>query len=112
MRYGLVALGIVGCIGLGVTLHQGWFTRAYDQAITAALSEEARLAIDVRCQGHEERATRECRATLERLYLSGSLDPDRTLRAYCESVKQGRFGGRRPPPPEVCVQRYGGWQEG
>jgi hypothetical protein len=112
MRYALVVLGIAGCIGLGIGLHRGWFSRAYDQATTAALTEDARLAIDVRCQGEDTRASRECRATLKRLYLSGSLDPDRTLRTWCQEFKTARWGGSRPAPPEVCVQRYGGWQEG
>ena len=41
----LIILGIAGCIGLGAGLHQGWFTRAYDQATTAALSDEARQGL-------------------------------------------------------------------
>jgi len=108
MRYGLLALGIAACIGL----YQGWLAGAYDQASTAALTDEARLAIDVRCRDQDGRAEIECRAMLKRLFLSGSLDPDKTLRAYCDSVKQARWGGSRPRAPEVCVERYGGWQEG
>ena len=108
MRFGLLVLGIAVCIGL----YQGWFARAYDHATTAALTEEARLAIDVRCQVQPTRAARECRALLKKLYLAGSLDPDKTLRVYCDSVKTSRWGGSRPAPPKVCVQRYGGWQEG
>jgi hypothetical protein len=101
MRYGLFVLGIAVCIAF----HQGWFAPAYDRATTAALTEEARLAIDVRCKG------RECRAILKKLYLSGSLDPDKTLRAYCDSVKNARWGGSRSAPPKLCVQRYGGWRQ-
>jgi hypothetical protein len=105
MRYGLLVLGIVTCI----VLHQGWLARAYDHATTAALSEDARLAIAARCQGQEGRAVRECRSTLKKLYLAGALDPDKTLRAYCDSVKTSRWGGSHPPPPALCVERYGGW---
>lgn len=108
MRYGLLILGIIVCIGLV----QGWFARACDLATSAALSDDARLAIEVRCRGQDDRAGRECRAMLKKLYLSGSLDPDKTLRAYCDSVKTAPWGGSRPPPPKLCVQRYGGWQEG
>ena len=108
MRYGLLILGVAVCVGL----YQGWFAQAYDEATTAALSEEARLAIDVRCQSRDSLARSKCRATLKKLFLSGSLDPDKTLRAYCDLVRDARWDGSRPPPPEVCVQRYGGWQEG
>jgi hypothetical protein len=108
MRYGLLVLGIGLCIGL----YQGCFARAYDTATTAVLTEEARLAMDLRCQGQHGRARSDCRAMLKKLYLSRSLDPDKTLRAYCDSIKNARWGGSRPPPPEVCVKRYGGWQEG
>ena len=108
MRYGLLVAGIVLCIGL----YQGWLGRVYDHAANAGLTEDARLAIDVRCQGQEGRADRECRSMLKRLYLAGSLDPDRTLRVYCDSVKTARWGGSRPTPPDVCVRRYGGWREG
>jgi len=108
MRYGLLVLGIAVFIGL----YQGWLARAYDYGTTAALTEEARVAIDVRCQIQDDRAARECRSLLKKLYLAGSLDPDKTLRAYCDSVKTARWGGRRPAQPEVCVQRYGGWRKG
>jgi hypothetical protein len=107
MRYGLLALGIAVCIALNL----GWFARTCDHATTAALTEEARTAIDVRCQNQDGRAGHECRSMLKKLYLAGALDPDRTLRTYCESVKHARWGASQPPPPKVCVERYGGWQE-
>jgi hypothetical protein len=108
MRYGLLVLGVLVCIGL----YQGWFERAYDHAASAALTEEARLAIELSCQAQTSRAARECRSRLTKLYLAGSLDPDKTLRTYCDSVRTARWGGSHPAPPKVCVKRYGGWQEG
>ena len=108
MRYGLLVLALVGSIAL----YRGWLGQAYDHATTAALTEEARMAIDVRCQALEGQAARQCRGMLKRLYLAGSLDPDTTLRAYCDSVKSAAWGGRRPAPPALCVQRYGGWSGG
>ena len=105
MRYGLLILGIAVC----TLLFQGCFARACDDATAAALSEDARLAIDLRCRDQDDRAARECRSTLTRVFLAGALDPDRTLRAYCESAKNARWGGSRPAPPEVCVERYGAW---
>ena len=108
MKVGLLCL----VLAIGLALYQGWFERAYEHLTYAALGEDARLAIEVRCRVEAPRAARECRATLEKLYLAGSLDPDKTLRAYCLSVKTGRWGGRRPTPPEVCVRRYGGWERG
>ena len=107
MRYGLLVLGIAACIGL----YQAWFARACDQATTAALSADAQLAINVRCNGRADRAKRECRTMMTKLFLSGSLDPDRTLRAYCDSVKNAQWGGGHPAPPKLCVERYGGWQQ-
>ena len=108
MRTGLLVLGLAACI-LGIGLSQGWFVRAYDHATMAALSEDARLAIDLRCGHQEGRAGRECRTMLKKLFLAGSLDPDKTLRAWCESVRNAGWAGSPPPPPRVCVQRYGGW---
>ena len=108
MRYRLLILGIVMFLGLNL----GWFARAYDRATTAALTEEARLAIDVRCDGQNDRAASECRGLLKKLYLSGSLDPDRTLRVYCDSVRNTRRGGSRLVPPKLCVKFYGSWPEG
>jgi hypothetical protein len=49
---------------------------------------------------------------LKRLYLAGSLDPETTLRTYCDMVKGSRRIGSRPRLPEFCIERYGGWQEG
>lgn len=106
MRYGLLVLGIALCIGL----FQGWFARACDHATRAALSEDARLAIELGCENREGRAARECRSMLKKLYLAGSLDPDKTLRSYCDSIKNARWAGEPPAPPEVCVRRYGGWR--
>ena len=106
MRYALLFLGLVASIGL----YQGWFVRAYDGATTMMLSDEARLAIDVRCQHQSGLAALDCRSLLKKLFLSGALDPDRSLRAYCDEVKQSRWGGGHPPAPKLCVERYGGWQ--
>lgn len=105
MRSGLLVLGVV----LGIALHQGWLARAWDEATSEALTEDARLAIDVRCSEEHGRAGQECRRTLKRLYIAGALEPDRTLRAWCESVKTRRWQAHRTPPPPMCVQRYGGW---
>jgi hypothetical protein len=108
MRYALLVLGLFGCIGLW----QGWFAQAYDHATTAALTDDARLAIDLRCEREQGPSEHECRTVLKKLYLSGSLDPVTTLRTYCDSVKHARWGGSRPSPPEICIERFGGWREG
>jgi len=108
MRIGLLILSIFVCIALS----QGWIARSYHHATSRALSEDARLAIKLRCGKSGNRAVAECRAMLTKLYLSGSLDPDKTLRAHCEAVKNSRWGGSRPTPPKLCVRRYGGWHEG
>lgn len=108
MRTGLLVAGAAFGLGLG----HGWLTETFEEATNAALTEDARMAIDVRCKGQSDRAGRECRTLLKKLYLAGSLDPDRTLRSYCDSVKTGLWGGRRPAPPKVCVERYGGWRQG
>jgi hypothetical protein len=109
MRTRLLVLTIAASIGVCIALYQGWLTKAYDHVTTAALSREARIAIEIGCRGHDGRAARECRSMLKRVYLAGSLDPDKTLRSYCDSVKHARWGGSRPEAPAVCVQRYGGW---
>jgi len=108
MRYALLALGIAVCIGIG----QGWFSTAYDAMTTAALTEDARIALDISCEGKAGAEAQTCRSRLTRLYLSGSLDPDKTLRTWCDTQKSAHWGGSRPAPPELCVQRYGGWREG
>jgi len=108
MRRGLLVMGIAVVIGMS----QDWVARACDRASTAALTEDARLAIDVRCRRGDERAVRKCRSTLKKLFLAGSLDPDKTLRTYCDSVKHSPWGGIRRAPPALCVRRYGGWPEG
>lgn len=111
MRIGLLVAGLVAALVVGIGLGQGWLGRAYERATEAALDEDARLALDLRCGQKPGREHDECRATLEKLFLSGSLDPNTTLRTWCDSVKHARWGGSRPPPPEVCVRRFGGWRE-
>jgi hypothetical protein len=107
MRYGLLILVIAVLVGLS----WAWLVRAYEHATTAALSEEARVAIEIRCRDRDSRAARECRRTLKKLYLAGSLAPEKTLRTYCDSFKNARWGGSRPKPPAVCVEHFGGWSE-
>jgi hypothetical protein len=111
MRYGLLVFGLALCLALGIGLTQGWLAQAYDHVTTAALSADARLAIDVRCGRQTGRAADQCRTLLTRLYFAGSLQPDTTLRAYCDSVKNGQWGGGRPAPPALCIERYGGWPQ-
>ncbi len=108
MRYVLVVLALVGGIGLVHACSQ----RLVELAPGSGLTEDARLAIEVRCRDHNSQASRQCRSVLKRLYLAGTLDPDTTLRDYCAEVEAAPWGGRRPPPPALCVERYGGWSEG
>jgi len=108
VRYGLLALGaLVLGTAIWIGLHRGLLAGS-----AAVLDETARLAIEIRCQGREGRDGRECVALLRKLYLAGSLDPEKTLRDYCTPSKTQAWGGRRRPPPALCVERYGGWQEG
>lgn len=108
MRSGFLALGVAGCIGLS----SGWLACSYRDATGAALSEDARLAMELRCEGREARAAADCRRLLAKLYLAGTLDPEKTLRAHCTPASTRRWGRRPPPPPALCVQRYGGWWKG
>lgn len=108
MRYGVLALGIVACIGL----YHGWLAHAYDPATGVALSDEARAAIELRCNGREGRAADDCRKLFGKLYLAGTLDPEKSLRAHCTPLKTVEWGARAPAPPALCLERYGGWQKG
>jgi hypothetical protein len=112
MRYGLLVTGLILLPLFCVGVYQGGLGGVYDRLTRAALSEDARTAVDIRCRIEDDGAARQCRATLEKLYLAGSLDPDKTLRAWCDAVKEQRWGGARPKPPELCVRRYGGWKAG
>jgi hypothetical protein len=101
MRSGLLVL----CIALVAVLAQGWLARVQRDA----LSEDARVAIELGCQRRQGLDERRCRSMLERLYLAGALEPDRTLRSYCDSVKAAYWGHPHASPPPLCTQRYGGW---
>lgn len=103
MRYGILVFGIAVCIGLS----HGWLARTYDRVTSAALTDDARLAIDVRCRLKGERAAQECRTTLKKLFLSRALDPEKALRDHCESLKHARWGGSHAALPRSCAQRYG-----
>jgi hypothetical protein len=105
MRYGLHILGIALGIGL-ILMGSIW---AYTQATSAQLTEDARLAIEVRCPDERSLEGRECETLLTKLYSAGALEPDRTLRAYCETVKTRRWQGSESRPPKLCRDRYGGW---
>lgn len=109
MRQSIIVVGtvmgtVVGTValGLGLAILAG-------PCGVAALDEDARLAIELGCEDRADRAQDQCRARLRKLYLSRALDPDKTLRAYCERVRDARWGGARPSPPRLCVERYGGW---
>jgi len=98
MRFRLLTLGILPCVGLGL----GSFLWTCEHLATKALAEEARLAVE------DGRAGRKNRTMLTKPYAPGALDPDRTLRACCEGGRTARWQASRTLPPEVCVQRYGG----
>ena len=110
MRNRLLAATIAIALALG--LHLAWRAGAFEGALDGALSADARLALEVGCRGRSPRATGECRDMLRKLYLAGSLDPEKTLRAYCDEVRDSHWGGSRPPPPKLCVERFGGWPAG
>ncbi len=100
-------LWIVAGLVSVVVVHQLLIAPTLDSVAGASLGEEARLALDLRCGEPTHTAARECRERLERLYASGSLDPERTLRAYCAEVKSAPWGRSHPAPPRACVERYG-----
>ena len=104
MRKGLIAVGIAVCIGL----HHVWITHVAE----AALGDDARLAIELRCEVRQGYEGRKCRKLLEKLFLAGRLDPERTLRAYCTPLEIVELGTRPPAPPPLCIERYGGWRKG
>jgi len=105
MKPALLVLAAVTAAGI----HQVLIAPALHDVTASALSDDARMAIELRCGDAQSSGARDCRARLERLYASGSLDPDKTLRAYCESVKSQPWGHAHTAPPKVCVDRYGGW---
>lgn len=105
MRYGLRVLGIA--LGIGLTLVGLIWAHGY--ATKAALTDEERLAIEIRCPDETTREGRKCRRMLTKLYVAGALEPDTTLRAYCESVRTMRWQASQARPPRICVERYGGW---
>ena len=105
MRHGIVAAAILATL---IVLPQ-MLGLIYEHATNAALSDDAQLAIELRCRDQPAAAARECESMLKRLFLAGSLEPDQALQSYCESYRDGRWGGSRPEPPRVCVQRFGGW---
>jgi len=105
MRYRLQTLGIA--LGIGLTLMG--LIWAYGSASQAALTDEARLAIEVRCPDETTREGRKCHRMLTKLYVAGALEPDTTLRAYCESKRTMMWQASQARPPRICVERYGGW---
>lgn len=100
MRYVLLALGIAACIAL----HQTWLSHVAG----TALSDDAHLAIELRCKGRQGGAARDCHVLLEKLYLAGTLDPEKTLRTYCAPSRLVQWGARRPARPALCDRRDGG----
>jgi hypothetical protein len=98
MRHATIALGTGLCIGL----HQ--------IACAPPLDEQASLATELRCEGQKGRLAEGCRELHEKLYQAGTLDPEKSLRDYCTPVRTKQRVHRRPP--EVCVERFGGWRHG
>lgn len=105
MKPALLVLGVIATAAIG----RGLIAPALDDVATRSLSADAQLALDVRCGAPRSDSARACRDRFERLYAAGSLDPDKTLRTYCESVRTARWGGGSTTPPRLCVERYGGW---
>jgi hypothetical protein len=105
MRYRLRVLGIA--LGIGLTLVGLIWAHGY--ATKAALTDEERLVIEIRCPDETTREGRKCHRMLTKLYVAGALEPDTTLRAYCESERTMRWQGSQARPPRICVERYGGW---
>jgi len=98
----------IGAAVLAVLVaHLLWIGPQLGEVARASLDEDARLALDLRCGEPTSGAARDCRANLERLYASGSLDPDRTLRAHCDEIRTAPWGRTHPALPRVCRERFG-----
>ncbi len=90
-----------------VTMHRFWIGPALDDLAGASLDADAHRALDLRCGAPEHRASHACRARLGRLFASGALDPERTLRAHCEEIVAAPWGRAHPAPPPICSERFG-----
>jgi len=86
----------------------GWSEEYPDRAARAQAEADVRAALEVRCDRGEEPGARECERTLTERFAAGRTSPQAVLRMHCTKW-QGPFVKVSEEPPQLCVDRFGGW---
>ena len=97
----LLALGIFGGGNGWLQAPTPWFT-------TRALDQDERTAVALQCRGMNQALRNSCEQQTITLLVDGEFDPEPVLRGYCTRI-DNLWAANIEIPPDLCIQRYGGW---
>jgi hypothetical protein len=86
----------------------GWAQGASERTERAQARADLQAALEIRCDTELDATASECQRKLEARFASGTINPEAILRTHCMKWR-GPFVGTREEPPQLCVDRFGGW---
>jgi len=100
----LLALGIFAW-------SHGWLEAPREWLTTRALDHEEQAAIELQCRGMGTMLRDSCEQETTESLVAGDFDPEPILRVHCTRF-DNLWAENIEIPPDLCIERYGGWLHG
>ena len=88
---------------------EGWVEIPSSRSTT--LDPDERKAVELQCRSMEGVLRSSCERETAESLVAGEFDPDAILRLHCTRYDNHWFENIETPP-NLCIQRYGGWLHG
>ena len=100
----LLALGIFARSNGWLDAPTRWFT-------TRTLDHDEQAAVELQCRGMKQTMRDSCEQETSTSLVAGEFDPEPILRVHCTRF-DNLWAENIEIPPDLCIQRYGGWLHG
>jgi hypothetical protein len=88
---------------------RGWLDAPQDWFLSRALEPDERTAVELQCRSMDGVLRESCESETTESLVAGEFDPEPILRVHCTRFENRWATGDVEIPPDLCIQRYGGW---
>ena len=88
---------------------QGWLEGPRAWIAAHSIEPEERAAVELQCRSLQDPLRTSCEQETTESLVAGEFDPEPILRVHCTRFDNLWAAGAIEVPPELCIERYGGW---
>jgi len=87
---------------------QGWLAGPSSWWLDRELEADEVTAVELQCRGMDGVLRESCEEETSESLVAGEFDPEPILRVHCTRF-ENTWAEEVEIPPNLCIQRYGGW---